>query len=124
MRKPSRGRPVRATLQATQEHIRQGIDRLTSAWKKYARFDPTSVIEQKSIPHVEVLAAAVDEPLVRTFGADTLDYQRYSDAAFFDNGPFNYAYHVPIEKVHEALSRSKARSVGPMSWREFDNTNG
>ena len=49
--------------------------------------------------------------LIRTFGADTHDYRAYSDAAFFDNGPFNYAYAVPIGQVHESLSRSKARSI-------------
>ncbi len=74
-------------------------------------FEPTSVAEQRNVPHVEALAAAVDESLVRTFGADTLDYRRYSDAGFFNNGPFNYAFEVPITQVHASLSRSKARSI-------------
>jgi len=33
---------------------------------------------------VGVLSAAVEEALIRTFGADTLDYKRYSDAAYFE----------------------------------------
>ena len=73
-------------------------------------FEPTSVTDN-NIPHVEALSAAVDEALIRTFGADTLDYKRYSDAAYFDNGPFNYAFPVPINQVHASLSRSKARSI-------------
>jgi predicted nucleotide-binding protein len=110
MRKPSRARPVQAPAQVTPEEIRLGID-LTKRLEEVRAFDPASVVEQNSIPHVEALGAAVDESLIRTFGADTLDYRRYSDAGFFDNGPFNYAYQVPISKVHESLSRSKARSI-------------
>lgn len=111
MRKPSRARSIQAPAQATPQEIRQGIDRLTQRLEEVCAFDPTSVVEQNSIPHVEALAAAVDDSLIRTFGADTLDYRRYSDASFFDNGPFNYTYQVPISKVHESLGRSKARSI-------------
>jgi predicted nucleotide-binding protein len=49
--------------------------------------------------------------MVRTFGAGTGDYQRYSDASFFDTGPFNMAGHTPIAEVHQSLQRSKERSA-------------
>jgi predicted nucleotide-binding protein len=111
MRKPSRARPIQAPAVATPEEIRQGIDRLTKRLGEVRAFDPTSVVEQNNIPDVEALAAAVDEALIRTFGADTLDYRRYSDAGYFDNGPFNYAHQVPISQVHASLNRSKARSI-------------
>ena len=74
-------------------------------------FDPASVTDQHTIPHVEALSASIEEALVRTLGSGTADYKRYSDAAIFDNGPFNYAFKVPISKVHESLARSKARSI-------------
>lgn len=111
MRKPSSGRPIQAPLQASLEEMRQGIDRLTKRLADVSAFEPTSVTQQNNIPHVEALAASVDDSLRRTFGADTLDYGNYSDAAFFDNGPFNYAFQVPISQVHASLSRSKARSI-------------
>jgi predicted nucleotide-binding protein len=111
MRKPSRARPVQAPVQSTSEEIRQGIERLAKRLAEVREFDPTSVVEQNNIPRVEALAAAVDDSLIRTFGADTLDYRRYSDAGFFDNGPFNYAFEVPISKVQASLSRSKERSI-------------
>ncbi len=93
------------------QELQQGIDRLTKRLGDVEALDPTAVIEQHNIPHIEALAASVDEALVRTFGADTLDYKRYSDAAYFDNGPFNYAFPVPISQVHASLARSKARSL-------------
>jgi predicted nucleotide-binding protein len=88
-----------------------GIDRLTKVLDRVKQFDPQSVTEQFNIPHVEQLAAAIDDALVRTFGHDTLDYDRYRFAAEFDNGPFNYAYEVQIHEVHKSLARSKARNI-------------
>jgi len=95
----------------TAEETRQGIVRLRKRLDEMNAFEPTSVTEQNNIPQLEALAAAVDEALIRTFGADSLDYKRYSDAAFFDNGPFNYVYAVPIGQVHDSLARSKSRSI-------------
>src|SRR5262245_33591985 len=111
MRRPSHSRPTQPPAQLTPEAIRQGIDRLAKRLEDVIAFDPASVTEQYNIPHVEALAASVDEAPVRTFGADTLDYRRYSDAAYFDNGPHNYAHRVPIGEVQATLSRSKDRSV-------------
>src|SRR5208282_51711 len=82
------------------DQLRAGIERLTKRLEDVRQFDPTSVTEQFNIPHVERLAAAIDEALVRTFGADSADFDRYRAASIFDNGPFNYAYAVPISDVH------------------------
>jgi predicted nucleotide-binding protein len=57
------------------------------------------------------LQAAVQDRLARTFGADSLEYERYKAAAIFDNGPHNYAYEVPIQEVQQSLDRSKGRSI-------------
>jgi hypothetical protein len=110
-RRPSRTYPTQPPPQPTPEEIRQGIARFKKRLDEGNAFEPTSVIEQNNIPHVEALAAAIDESLIRKFGADTLDYKRYSDACFFDNGPFNYAHRVPMGKVHASLARSKGRSI-------------
>jgi hypothetical protein len=109
-RRPAATSPARP-IDLSPEEMRRGIDRLSKRLEDVKAFEPTSVTEQHNIPHVEALAAAVDDTLVRTFGADTLDYKRYSDAAYFDNGPFNYAHAVPIGQVQASLSRSKATSI-------------
>lgn len=49
--------------------------------------------------------------MIRTFGANTVEYNRYEPATEFDNGPHNYAYEVPIHQVHESLNRSKAQAI-------------
>lgn len=93
------------------DRMRLGIELLKRRLGEVESFDPASVTDQHTIPHVEALSASIDEALVRTFGSGTAGYKRYSDAAIFDNGPFNYAFKVPISKVQEFLARSKARSI-------------
>jgi predicted nucleotide-binding protein len=110
-RRPNRSHPTQPALTITADEIQQGIARLEKRLEEVKAFNPASVTEQFSIPQVEAMSAAVDESLTRTFGADTLDYKRYSDAAYFDNGPFNYAREVPIREVQASLSRSKDRSI-------------
>jgi hypothetical protein len=103
--------PQAQLAQLTPVAMQQGIDRLRKRADEVRAFDPTSVSDQNNIQHVKALSASVDEALVRTFGLDTLDYKRYSAARYFDNGPHNYAYRVPIEQVHASLARSKDQSV-------------
>jgi hypothetical protein len=91
--------------------MQAGIDRLQRRLEEVKQFDPRSVTEQYNIPHVEKITAAVDDSLVRTFGGDSLDYQRYQEAARFDNGPHNYAFEVPLHEVQQSLGRSKNRSI-------------
>jgi predicted nucleotide-binding protein len=93
------------------EQMIAGIERLTKRLEEVRKFEPTSVTEQFNIPHVERLSAAIDETLVRTFGADSADFDRYRVASQFDNGPFNYAYQVNIAEVQRSLARSKDRNI-------------
>ena len=97
------------------EEIKAGIARLTKPLEAVRAFDPTSIREQFNIPQVEKLAASIDDALVRTFGADTLEYERYRRAAEFNNGPFNYAHDVPIHEVHQSLARSKDSNIALLS---------
>src|SRR4051812_20835895 len=91
--------------------MRAGIDRLQKRIEEVDHFDPTTVTDQHDIPNVKALSASIDDALVRTFGADTLEYKRCKDASHFNNGQFNYIYEVPIQDVHQSLSRSKARNL-------------
>jgi predicted nucleotide-binding protein len=110
-RRPTR-EPAKSPANLTPQQMTMGVDRLNRLIEKIRQFDPASVTEQYNIPHVQQLSAAIDESLVRTFGADTLDYDRYRLAAEFDNGPHNYAFQVPIADVQRSLERSKQRSIG------------
>jgi hypothetical protein len=111
MPRRSSPQPQSQVAQLTPVTMQQGVDRLRKRLDEVRAFDPTSVTEQYNIPHVKALAASVDDALVRTFGSDTLDYKRYKDAGYFDNGPHNYAYGVRISQVRASLARSKARSI-------------
>src|SRR5713101_4504430 len=91
--------PARLTAQA----MRAGIALLQKRIVQAKQFDPQSVTEQHDIPEIHALSAAIEDALGRTFGADTIEYNRYKNAAFFDNGPYNYAYEVPIHEVHQSL---------------------
>ena len=109
-RRPSKKAPPLQNDIMTDDQLFKGIDRLKKRLAEVQAFEPTSVRDQYNIPQVDALSAAVDEALVRTFGSNTVDYNRYSDAAHFDNGPFN-SFGVSIHEVHASLKRSKERSI-------------
>jgi hypothetical protein len=92
MRKPTATQKRLADLTSSQ--LQAGIERLGKLTDRVRQLDPTSVTNQYDIPNVQQLSAAIDEALVRTFGPDTLDYDRYRNASDFDNGPHNHAYEV------------------------------
>ena len=69
-------------------------------------------------PALDALEAAVDEALVRTFGAETLDYERYKYAKDFDRGPYNYAFQVPPHQFQASIARSKDSSIALLGqWK-------
>lgn len=103
--------PPKRPAQLTPEEMIAGIARLKKRREEVERVDPQSVTDQYNTPQLDALEAAIDEALVRTFGADTLDYQRYKSAAQFDRGPYNYAYKVPPQKFQASIARSKESSL-------------
>ena len=88
-----------------------GIERLKKRLGEVQSFDPQSVTDQYNAPALDALEAAVDEALVRTFGAETLDYERYKYAKDFDRGPYNYAFQVPPHQFQASIARSKDSSI-------------
>jgi hypothetical protein len=67
--------PVKRPAELSAAQMQLGIDRLTKVLDRVRQFDPPSVTEQFNIPHVQQLAAAVDDALVRTFGQDSIEYE-------------------------------------------------
>ena len=103
--------PPKPPARLTPKEMSAGIARLQKRREEVERVDPLSVTDQNNTPTLNGLEAAVDEALVRTFGADTLDYQRYKSAAGFDRGPYNYAYKVPPQQFQASVARSKDSSL-------------
>ena len=103
--------PAKQPATLSPQQLRAGIERLQKRIEEVKAFDPRSVTDQHNFPHVKKLVASIDEALVRTFGAHSLDYERYKDATVFDNGPFNLVYAVPITDVQHSLARSRDSSI-------------
>jgi hypothetical protein len=78
---------IKRPAELSPAQMQMGIDRLTKVLDRVRQFNPQSVTQQFDIPHVEQLRAAVEDAIVRTFGQDTVEYERYQHAAYFDNGP-------------------------------------
>jgi len=91
--------------------MKSGIERLKKRLEDIQRFDPRSVTDQNNSPGLDALEASIDEALVRTFGADTLDYERYKPAKEFYRGPYNYAYEVPQQAFQASIAGSKDSSI-------------
>jgi hypothetical protein len=53
--------------------IRQGVERLQKRLEALKQFDPNSVIEEFETPGLDALAASIDDALVRTFGATSIE---------------------------------------------------
>jgi hypothetical protein len=97
MARPASRSPERKPAQLGLDEMRSGIARIKKLVERVEQFDPNSITDQFNIPEIVKLSAAIDEGLIRTFGPDTLDYERYKSASHFNNGPFNYAHQVPIQ---------------------------
>ena len=103
--------PQKNTAQLTAAEMKAGIERIQKRIKDLEAFDPSSVTDQYATPDLDALEAAIDETLSRTFGAHTLDYDRYKQAKDFDRGPYNYAYKVQAHEFQANIAKSKANSL-------------
>jgi predicted nucleotide-binding protein len=96
----------------TSDQLKQGIQLLTKRLDAVEKFDPATVRERGRSPELTALRAYVEEALARTFGPDSLDYQRYRRAAEFYDGPLILGGGgLPLGEVHRNLADSKAKSI-------------
>ena len=56
--------------------MQAGIQRLRKRLDEVKAFDPRTVTAQFEIPQVDKLSAAVEDALMRTFGSESLEYER------------------------------------------------
>jgi predicted nucleotide-binding protein len=104
-------RQSKQPAQLTPQQMKSGIARLKKCLEDVNRFEARSVTDQHNAPELDALVASIDEALVRTFGADTLDYERYEFAKVFDRGQYNYMHPTKAREYQASISRSKDRSV-------------
>jgi predicted nucleotide-binding protein len=107
-------RPASAQKQPAQlsaDELRAGITRLKRRLDELEQFDPQQVTDRWNNPALTQLTASIDDALVRTFGADTLDYDRYRGASYLNEGPIVMGgYEPPIQEIRDELEHSKADS--------------
>jgi hypothetical protein len=111
MGRQSKPRLPKQLAQLTPQEMKSGIERLKKCHEDVNRFESRSVTDQHNAPKLDALVALIDEALVRTFGVDTLDYERYKFAKVFDRGPSNYMHPTQPAELQASMSRSKDRSV-------------
>jgi predicted nucleotide-binding protein len=100
--------PQQAVL--TPEQMRQGIQRLERRIAEVEAFDPQSIQTHDNTSKAEALEASVKGTLEQTFGPDTVEFQRYRDAASF-HWPLKTAQQTPIHEIRESLRRCRRRSL-------------
>jgi uncharacterized protein (TIGR02391 family) len=111
MVRQSRTQTTKQSARLTPQEMRSGIKRLNKCLESVRNFDPQSVTDQHRTPELNALEASIDEALALTFGADTLEYDRYKSAKDFDRGPYNSAYKVPPHEFQKSIARSKESSI-------------
>ncbi len=96
--------------QLTLEQMRSAIPRLKKRIVEVENFQPLE-ITSTSAANIAVapLEASIDDALSRTFGQNTPEYNRYSNAKYF-NWPHNI-YGTSIEDVVDNLVDCKKRSI-------------
>jgi hypothetical protein len=102
--------PTLVPAALTPDRMRQRIKRLEYALWLVREFEP-KIKERGETMEAERLSVAVEAALTRTFGYETIEYDRYKGAALFSWQPVNYASEVPLHRIQESLENCKNRSV-------------
>ena len=69
----------------TAEQMKRGISRLDKLIKEIQEFD-TQIIQKRWGPEVKALELSIEGTLASAFGHNTVEYNRYKDAAHLDRG--------------------------------------
>jgi predicted nucleotide-binding protein len=94
----------------TPERMREGIQRLERRIAEVEAFDPQSIQTHDDTSKAEALEASVKGALEQTFGPDTVEFQRYRDAASF-HWPIILGHPTPIHEIQGSLRTCRGRSL-------------
>jgi hypothetical protein len=100
----------RKTADLTPEQLLQAIPRLEKRIADVESFDPEGIDPRNPGANLHGLRASIDDALTRTFGPDTVEYERYKDAAYF-SWPLSGGGQVHARRIIESLTQYKQQSL-------------
>ena len=107
-RRPSAPAAPRAAL-LTLDQMQQGVVRLRKRIADVEAFDPTSIDPANPTASVQGLQASIQEALMRTFGADSVEYKLYTPATAW-TWPTSF-YQVSPADIVANLGKTRQRSI-------------
>src|SRR5713226_9703962 len=103
MARRSASPPPKQSANLTLQRKQAAIPLLQRRIDELRKFDVNS-ISTLNDPRINVLSQAIDEALVRIFGSDTVDYERYVWTSHLRSGGFYLAGHEPsIHAIREEV---------------------
>jgi hypothetical protein len=94
----------------TRVKLRTAIARLQQRLRELRAFDPATV-NARDEPRVGVLQRAIDQALVRSFGAGTAGYRRYAAAQCLDRAAPWSGCPPSLNEIRAGLRRGKHASI-------------
>jgi predicted nucleotide-binding protein len=93
--------------------MRKGVELLNRRIEEIRKFDPSSVRDQFHHPELDALSNRIGETLIRIFGPDTLDHDRYSSAKHFRTGGIGGwgDEGIPLSILQDELHQSVEKSI-------------
>ncbi len=97
-----------ATL--TRVKMRTAIARLQQRVRELQAFD-SATVNARDEPRIGALQRAIDQALIRSFGAGTPDYRRYAVAQCLDRAGHVSGCTPPLYKIGAGFQRGKHASI-------------
>jgi hypothetical protein len=94
----------------TRVKMRTAIARLKQRLRELQAFDPATVIDRDE-PRIGALERAIDQALVRSFGAGTAGYRRYAAAQWLDRAGQRSGGTPPLKEIRAGLRQGKHASI-------------
>jgi hypothetical protein len=94
----------------TRVQRRTAIARLQQRLRELQAFDPATV-NARDEPRIGVLERAIDQALVRSFGADTAAYRRYAGARRLDRVKHVIGRPPALQEIRTGFQRGKQASI-------------
>jgi hypothetical protein len=114
MARSSKTLPAKQPAKLSPKQLRDGIKLLERRIADLEIFDSDSVMDQFNIPQLDQLKNSIETTLVDVFGHDTLDYDRYAGATWFNTGSVSLSLdgrRTPISEVRDNVRKSKENAI-------------
>ncbi len=108
---PKKPPPTPQAARLSPEQMRSALPKLARRIGELKAFDVAQVNSQDDLNQLEALRTRVEDTLIEIYGADTLDYQRYSIGTLDDTPWSMYSDSVPPAGRHRYLTSAINRAV-------------